>query len=157
MNIYNEAGIYIISDDFFKRFPQYSWSDNKNESRPYYYAIRDKDGLLWMIPITSKVVKIQKRIDREESKRGAGNCIFYHIGLIAGQVRGFNIGNMFPVTEKYILHNYTIKNIPYFVKDKKLKDEIRAKANKYLSLVNSHSITPSIDVLSIKKELLSDN
>lgn len=51
------CGLYIISDQYFLDFPNERYMDNKKESRPHYYAIRDNDGIFWMIPLSSKVEK----------------------------------------------------------------------------------------------------
>ena len=53
-----EQGFYIISDEFFKQFPDPYLKGNKNEKRPHCYAILDqKTGLYWMIPMSSRVDK----------------------------------------------------------------------------------------------------
>jgi len=148
-----ETGLYTLREDYFRSFPQYSWDYNKDGKRPYYYAITDKHGFLWMIPITTKVEKVRAKIEREEARRGKGNCDFYHIGKIAGQERGFKISDMFPITEEYILHNYAIENRPYFVSDTTLNDTLRKKAHRYLNLIECGSIKPHINVLQIREQL----
>ena len=58
------CGLYIISDQYFLDFPNERYMDNKKESRPHYYAIRDNDGIFWMIPLSSKVEKCRVKIEK---------------------------------------------------------------------------------------------
>ena len=73
--------------------------DNKNERRPYYYLLKDNDGIEWVVPMSSKVENYTLKIEKEEKKRGKGNCIYYHIGRIAGIARVFLIGDRVPVNQ----------------------------------------------------------
>lgn len=156
MTSYTEHGLYIIKDEYFDRFPNQYWVLNKSESRPFYYAIRDKHGLLWMIPLTTKTDRIREKIKRDESRRGKGNCIYYDVGQIAGTERGFKIGDMFPITEMYILRPYTINAVAYVVEDSSLIERIQKKARRYLSLVESGAIRSSVNILEIRAMLLMD-
>lgn len=153
---YREHGLYIVKDDYFKRFPNKEWTDNKGEKRPYYYAFVDRKGIFWFIPLTTQVESVKAKIKRDEDKRGVGTCIYYHVGKIAGQERGFKIGDMFPVTERYIERNFEVQNIPYFVQDKNLIDAIDKKAKKYLNLVERGVIHNARDIISTKHMLLCD-
>lgn len=65
------CGLYIISDQYFLDFPNERYMDNKKESRPHYYAIRDNDGIFWMIPLSSKVEKYRVKIEKTEKVHGA--------------------------------------------------------------------------------------
>ena len=44
--------------------------DNKNERRPYYYLLKDNDGIEWVVPMSSKVENYTLKIEKEEKKRG---------------------------------------------------------------------------------------
>lgn len=151
-----QNGLYIIKDEFFKRFPNSHWVDNKNEKRPFFFAIKDQNGLLWMIPLSSQVDNIKAKIAREEAKRGKGNCIYYHIGQVAGRERGFNIGNMFPITENYILRSWTIGGKPYIVQETNVVEAITRKSLKFLNLVDSGTIRPQVDIMAIMRILTED-
>lgn len=126
---------------------------NKAESRPQYLAIKDASGLLWMIPLSSKVENYRAKIARVEEKRGAGNCIYYHIGKIAGKERAFVISGMFPVTEQYISHPYTISAVPYIVRDKELIRQLHSKAQRYLKLLEQRQLRDENRVLEIRARL----
>jgi hypothetical protein len=149
-----EHGLYIIKDQFFSDFPSEYWSWNKAENRPHFYALY-LSGLYWMIPLSSQVEKYKGKIEKIETKRGVGNCIYYHIGLIANVERVFNISDMFPVTEDYILHSYYIGSTPYIVRTNSLIDVIYSKAMTYLNLVRKGQLTNRNDILSIERSLLN--
>ena len=156
METYQQHGLYIIKDAYFSDFPRIGWTANKNENRPYYYAWRDKSGILWMIPLTSQVENCKRKIEREERKRGAGNCIYYHIGCIAGRERGFKISDMFPVIDEYILRSYTIgQYTPYIVKTKSLNAALYSKSMRYLKLVETGKIRDQLGILPIKRILMN--
>lgn len=151
-----ENGLYVIKDVYFVTYssPHFLW--NKNESRPHFYAVKDSSGIFWMVPMSSQLDTYRKKIAKEEAKRGVGNCLYYHTGLIAGKERAFNISGMFPITEKYISHPYTISGVPYVVKDDQLVRKLRSKVKRYLRLLEQHQIRDTNQVLKIRDELLAD-
>jgi len=48
-----EYGLYNVKDTYFNDFKNKYLSDNKQENRPYYCAVKNKDGIIWLIPISS--------------------------------------------------------------------------------------------------------
>lgn len=152
----NEHGLYIIKDTYFERFKSSHWMQNKNEKRPHYYALRGNDGILWMIPLSTKVENYKAKILKEEQRRGVGNCIYYHIGKIASNERAFLIGDMFPVTEQYIKNPFTISGVPYIVKNAPLNSVLYSKAMRFLALVEQGKIKSRTNILGIRKKLRQD-
>ena len=148
-----EHGIYIVKDTYFNEFASAGWMWNKKESRPHYLALKDSSGLFWMIPMSSKTESYKAKISRVETQRGAGNCLYYHIGIIAGKERAFIISGMFPVTAEYINHSYTINHIPYIVSDKSLVRELNSKMRRYLRLLEQGVMGDTNHVLDIRKKL----
>jgi len=80
--------------------------------------------------------------------------LFYHIGTIKGKDSVFQIGNIFPVTEKYIKKAFTIQGQPYIVKDITLRKALHSKSMKFLSLVQQGKLTPNLDIIALKQILL---
>lgn len=150
--MYKENGLYIIKDEFFHLYAGKNWVQNKGESRPHYYAIEDK-GLLWMVPMTSQVENIKVKIARQEARYGVGNCLFYSVGTIAGVERGFKIGDMFPVTDEYILRTYSINGIPYVVRNEELNSELQSKARRFLAMVRRGALRDQLGVLAVERKL----
>lgn len=148
------SGLYIVSDQFFKDYPNDRYMDNKCESRPHYYAVQDNDGIFWMIPLSTKVAKYRDKINDTEKMHGVGSCFMYCIAPIHGQDRALLICDMFPVSEKYILRPYTIGGLPYVVQNKNIQKAIRTKAMRYLSLVKRGVLSSPLNILETKRKLI---
>lgn len=148
-------GLYSVKDKYFQEFKRPYWMDNKNENRPYYYLLKDQDGIDWLIPMSTQVENYRKKIQREEEKRGEGNCIYYHIGKIASEERVFLIGDMFPIDASYVKSPYTICQTHYIVKNSKLNAVIYSKSMRYLKLVTIGKMHSRNDIVGIKRVLLN--
>ena len=149
------CGLYIIKDQFFEDFKDYGLLYNKNQARPHYYALKDPDGILWMIPLSSQIENCRKKIERDEARRGRGNCIRFHIGIIAGKEEAFKICDMIPVDESYIEREWLLNSIPYVVRNDKLNRKLYSKAMRYLKLVEQGQMHNEHDILGIKRVLLN--
>lgn len=149
------CGLYIIKDQYFSDFPNERYMDNKKESRPHYYALKDDDGIFWMIPLSSKVEKYRIKIEHTENEHGADSCILSCIVPVHGTERAILICDMFPVSEEYILRAFTIDGIAYVVRNKNIQKTIRKKAMRYLSLVKRGILKSPLDILNTKKKLLT--
>lgn len=153
-----EHGFYIVSDVFFDDFPDPFLKGNKAERRPHYYCFTDKQtGLYWLIPMSSRVEKYKKLIDKRELS--GKPCDIFHIAkLDNGKESVFLIQDMFPITSNYILRKYTIGENHFRVTSENLSREIDKKARKVLVLIRkgikfTHT---QPDVLSIERKLLSE-
>lgn len=149
------AGLYIIKDEYFSDFPNSKYMDNKGENRPHYYAIRDNDGLLWMIPISSKVEKFKAKIADVEAKTGKGKCFLFAIAPISGRERALVISEMFPVTEEYILRPYTVNGKPLIIQSTEVQRTIKTKSFRFLKMVNQGLVKSPLNVMETKRRLLT--
>lgn len=95
--------LYQIKDEFFDIVNDNSLMQNheKGKKRPTYFTIKDRE-ILWFIPISSKVDKYQKIIDKKINKYGFCNTIL--IEKIFDKPSAILIQNAFPILEKYIDH-----------------------------------------------------
>lgn len=134
-------------------FPSETWMQNKSQTRPHYYSVRDASGLLWMIPMSSRTAKYRAQIEKLESIHGKGNCAFYHIGTVHGRESAFIISGMFPVTEKFILRPYQMENKAVIVKNDALNKVLRQKAMRYIKLLEHGKLKDFNNVLEIRKTL----
>lgn len=148
-----EYGLYLIKNSFYTDFPNSFWSQNKGV-RPNFMVIKDSDGIFWMIPLSTQVDSYKKKIEKYEERYGKGNCVFYHLGLIAGEQRVFLISNMVPVTEEYIERAYTISGIEYISATKSLNQALKRKAIKYQALVKSGHVKDDRKTFEVKEKLL---
>lgn len=147
------SGLYIIRDQYFLDFPNDQYMD-KTDDRPHFYALRDRDRILWMIPLSSRVEKYRSKIDEIERDNGTGSCFLYYIAKINGKERAILIRDMFPVTEEYILRPYTINEIPYIMKNKKDIEAIRKKTARYLSMVKRGKWKSQLNILETHQKLI---
>lgn len=148
------SGLYIIDDQYFSDFPSDRHMWNKSEARPHYYAIKDDDGIFWMIPMSTKVEKYREKIQKTEKEHGKGSCFMFYIAPIHGQERAILICDMFPVSQQYILRPYTIGGLPYVVKNEAIRKAISTKAKRYLSLVKRGQLKSPLNILQTKKKIL---
>jgi hypothetical protein len=103
----NENSFYFLDDTFFDVVGDSNLMLNRKTDsmnlRPHYYSMLDSDGLLWMIPASSKVDLWKRRISTFKNKNrviivktNAGSSVLL-------------LQNMFPTLEKYIKCEY--KNV----------------------------------------------
>lgn len=149
-----EHGLYVVKDSFFDKFPNNTWNDNKGQRRPHYYAFHDSDGVIWLIPLSTKVDTARKTIKKFEDAHCGKECLYCHIGVIAGRERSFNISSMFPVTAEYIERAYTIDGVPFVVNTANLNNEVVSKAKTYLNMVKRGKLYNSRNIFEIKQKLL---
>ena len=154
MNNLIKHGLYSVKDNYFKEFKNNYWVDNKNEKRPYYYALKDSQGVDWLIPMSSQTISYSAKIEKIEAKRGTGNCVYYHIGKIASIDRVFLIGDMFPVAPLHVKAPFTIDKRHYIVKDADLNKVLYSKAMRFLQLVASGNIKSRNDIIGIKNKII---
>lgn len=149
------CGLYTIKDEYFSRFDAAGkMMDNKYARRPYYCGIKADNGILWLIPLSSKVEKYSLAIKRYEDKCGDGNCIFYYIAKLKGKESAFLIGDVIPCVDEYIAKPFTIKGAPFVIEDRSDIKALRSKLVRFLALVRAGKLHPNVDILDIEKQLL---
>ena len=56
-----KAGFYLLKDKFFEDMQDSYLKGNKQGSRPHYYCFCEAETeIYWMIPLSSKIEKIQE-------------------------------------------------------------------------------------------------
>lgn len=144
-------GLCIISDTYFEDYPSIRHMSNKHEKRPYYLAVKQDDGIVWVVPISSQAEKYKAKIEADEKKYGT--CIFYHVTRLKGKENAFLVGNVIPVTECYIKKPFTVNGSPFVVQDKNDIKIIKSKLSRYLALVRNGKLKPAVDILDIECSL----
>ena len=80
---------------------------NKAGNRPHYYCFEDTaTGIYWMIPLSSRIDKFRKIIEKKEQS-GKPCDILHIVKLDDSRESVFLIQDMFPITEEYIVYAYT--------------------------------------------------
>lgn len=73
-----KSGFYIIKEQFFEDMNEPYLKGNKKENRPHYYCFEDENtGIYWMIPLSSKIEKYRKIMEKREAK--GKTCDILHI------------------------------------------------------------------------------
>ncbi len=99
--------IYHIKDEFFKIINDENLMANHEQGRkrPTYFTIKDGE-ILWFIPLSSKVDKYRRVVNRKIQKYGFCNTII--IETIFEKEHAILLQNAFPTLEKYIDHVHMI-------------------------------------------------
>lgn len=113
--------LYHIKDEFFDIVNDDNLMTNheRGKRRPTYFTIKDGD-ILWFIPLSSKVDKYKKIIDKKIEKYGVCNTIL--IRKVLGNEAVILIQNAFPTLEKYIDHVHIVDGKPAKVINKTCKE-----------------------------------
>ena len=143
--------LYHIKDEFFDIVNDESLMTNheRGKKRPTYFTIKDKE-ILWFIPLSSKVEKYQKIIDKKIQKHGFCNTIFIRKILEEDSVILF-----FPTLEKYIDHVHTYNGVPAKVSSL-LKEEILNNFKYLLKLKNRGINLFFTDIDRIKQKMIDE-
>ena len=130
-----KTGFYVIKDQFFVDAADPYLKGNKGENHPHYYCFKEsKDGVYWVIPLSSRVEKYRKII---ESRIAAGKpCDTLHISKLDNNWENtFLIQDMFPITDEYIEREYTIAGNHLMLTSEHLVEEIEKKARRVAGLL----------------------
>lgn len=113
--------LYHIKDEFFDIVNDDNLMTNheRGKRRPTYFTIKDGD-ILWFIPLSSKVNKYKKIIDKKIERYGVCNTIL--IREVLGNEAVILIQNAFPTLEKYIDHVHIVDGKPAKVINKTCKE-----------------------------------
>ena len=146
--------LYHIKDEFFDKINENKMMINheNGHSRPSYLAIKDKD-VLWFIPLSSKIDKYQKIIDKKIKKYG--KCSGIIICEIAGVKEAVLIQNAFPTLEKYVKSRHKI-NGEYITVPSIIKKEIINSFRQLLLLKKKGNNLFFTDIDKIKEIMLDE-
>ena len=146
--------LYHIKYDFFNKVNDENLMSNHElgRKRPSYFVIKDKE-ILWFIPLSSKVEKYQRIIDKKIKKYGVCNSIL--IREIKGEKNAILLQNAFPTLDKYIDHIHITDGKPVKVINT-IKDEIIENFNIMMKL-KQHGINLFFtDIDKIKQQMLDE-
>ncbi len=132
---------------------------NKEANRPHYYCFKEEEtGLFWMIPLSSRIDKYKKIMNKRLENRK--HCDIIHImKLDNGKESVFLIQDMFPITEEYIEREYTIAHNHLKVTSEHPAIEIEKKAKKVMYMLKKGiKFTPTQpDIIKIINKLKERN
>ncbi len=130
-----KTGVYIIKDKFFEDMPDPYLKGKKAGNRPHYYCFVDTTTeIYWMIPLSSRIDKFQKIIEKKEQS-GKPCGILHIVKLDDSRESVFLIQDMFPITEEYIECEYTIAGNHLMLTSEHTAKVIEQKARKVLGML----------------------
>ena len=146
--------LYHIKDDYFKKVNDENIMSNQEyqKKRPTYFTIKDND-ILWFIPLSSKVDKYQKLLDKKVQKYGTCDSII--IAKIVEDDSAILLQNAFPTLEKYIDHIHMINGAPAKV-GTDLQKEILLKFKRLMKLNDRGIKVFFTDVDKLKQQMLDE-
>ena len=146
--------LYHIKDEYFDVVNDDSLMQNheNGKSRPTYFTIKDND-ILWFIPISSKIDKYQKIIDKKVERYGICNTII--IRKIADSDAAILLQNAFPTLEKYIDHVHTVDGVPLSVPTD-LQNEIKRLFKNMIGLKKRGTNLFFTDIDALKQKMLDE-
>lgn len=150
-----KTGFYIIKDNFFEDMPDPYLKGNKAGNRPHFYCFEESTtGIYWMIPLSSKVDKFKKIIEKKE-KAGKPCDILHIVKLDDDRESVFLIQDMFPITENYIEREYTIAGNHLILTSEHVAREIERKARKVVGMLKRgvKFMPTQADVIAILNKL----
>lgn len=146
--------LYHIKDEYFDLVNDEKLMQNheKGKKHPTYFTIKEKD-ILWFIPVSSKIEKYSKIIEKKVARYGFCNTII--IRKIANEDAVILLQNSFPTLEKYIDHAHVVNGKPVKVVEN-LKEEILMNFKYLMSLkkYGKNLFFPDID--KIKRIMLNE-
>ena len=155
MNMEIKTGyLYHIKDEYFDVVNDDNLMQNheKGKKRPTYFTIKDKN-ILQFIPISSKIDKYQKIIDKKVERYGVCNTII--IRKIADNDAAILLQNAFPTLEKYIDHVHTIDGVPLSVPTD-LQNEIKRLFKNMIGLKKRGTNLFFTDIDTLKQKMLEE-
>ena len=156
-----ENGVYIIKEEYFKKFEKLGskFKDNKSGKRPTFCCIQDKfeKEIFWAIP-ASKITqdKNMKRIEKYvNSKTSNIRSSFYHIGM-TNRPCVFCISSCFPIIDKYIEREYIVNGKHLVIHNEKQNRILRTKLKRILQVENFSPNGFEQRITDIKNELIKE-
>lgn len=145
---------YFLNDAFFQRFPEGTMPNKEDDAlgrhhRPYYFAL-ELNGVMWMIPVSSKTNKYEKIHQHKIEKYG--HCDTIYFANIMNKKRVFLIQNMVPVTIEYINEQYKTKDVPVSIKIID-QNELKKIVNRVIGRMKSSRFCLFTDIRYMLKEL----
>lgn len=147
--------LYHIKNEYFDIVNDDNLMINheRGKKRPTYFTINDND-ILWFVPLSSKVEKYKKIIEKKIKKYGRCDTIL--IRKILGKETAILLQNSFPTLEKYIDHVHLLDNGKPAKVVESLKEEILYEF-KYLLKLKSKGINLFFtDIDKIKAQMFEE-
>ena len=154
---FQEGYVYHISDEYFVKAQDDKLMQNKENGtyRPTFLCLEDQKhpGLLWVVPMSTRVEKFQAIQSKQIEKYG--KCLTIVIGEYDGHKAAFLLQNMFPITEQYLDHIHTRNGNPVPVRYS-IAQEVRSNMQQLRQLINKGRKVVFPDVCRLESLMLAE-
>lgn len=155
--MFQEGFVYHIKDEYFAKANDDKLMQNKEGGtyRPTFLCMEDKSnpGLLWVVPMSSRIAKFQAIHDKQQARYG--KCLTIVMGEYDGQQSAFLLQNMFPITEQYLDHIHTRNGNPVPVKHS-VAQEVRSNMQQLRQLISRGKQVVFPDVKKLEALMLEE-
>ncbi|MBQ9387927.1 MAG: hypothetical protein IJU01_04615 [Lachnospiraceae bacterium] len=158
-----EQGLYIIKQDFLDLVLSLGGNcDIANGTRrPVYCCLKDSiiEGLYWAIPTSDlnhrSPAQISKYYDYIQKPDDDLRSCYYHIGRTTKSAL-YKISSCFPITDKYIDHEFTTNGVHVIIRRAETVKEIRRKLARILAFESRRPNYFSQHISDIKNYLVTE-
>ena len=138
-----ENGLYVVKRDILNIIISLGGDCdiNSGDKRPVFCCVKDKkvEGLYWAIPTSDISHRDESQVDYYNmclacDERDLRSC-YYHI-VRGNRTALYKISSCYPITEKYIDHEYKVNNIHVIVQRNEDLLEINRKFRRIIAMEN---------------------
>ena len=138
-----ENGLYVVKRDILNIIISLGGDCdiNSGDKRPVFCCVKDKkvEGLYWAIPTSDISHRDESQVDYYNmclacDERDLRSC-YYHI-VKGNRTALYKISSCYPITEKYIDHEYKVNNIHVIVQRNEDLLEINRKFRRIIAMEN---------------------
>lgn len=158
-----EHGFYLIKDEYVNLINSLGGKYSDSKERPIYCCLKDNkiEGLYWLIPTSDLSHRTKAQIEKYQQYEQCKDIrsAYYYIGKTTKPAL-YKISNALPISDKYILREYSDSNQHLVLADKKAIAIIEQKLRRILSYENTHKNKLEQHISDVKEhisnELLKD-
>ena len=138
-----ENGLYVVKRDILNIITSLGGDCDRNsgDKRPVFCCVKDKkvDGLYWAIPTSDISHRDKSQIAyynmcMQCHEKDLRSC-YYHI-VRGNRTALYKISSCYPITDKYIDHEYTVNKTHVVIQRKEDIAEINRKFRRIISMEN---------------------
>ena len=158
-----ENGLYVVKRDILNVITSLGGDcDVKSgDKRPVFCCIKDKkiEGLYWAIPTSDMAHRNEKQIEHfnkcmQCNVKDLRNA-YYHI-VKGNRTSLYKISSCYPITDKYIDHEYTVNNKHVIIQKKEDISEIKRKFKRIMAMENRKPNYFSQHITDVKNYLIRE-
>lgn len=163
-----ENGLYVVKRDILNIITSLGGDCdiNSGDKRPVFCCVKDNkiEGLYWAIPTSDISHRSEPQIEYYNmcmscDEKDLRNC-YYHI-VRSNRIALYKISSCYPITDKYIDHEYTVNKTHVIIQNKEDLAEINRKFKRILAVENRNPNYFRQHITDVKnyliKELKSEN